>query len=356
MRGRIKELDGLRGFSCLIVVIAHYFGETPHGIRLFAQGWAGVELFFCLSGFLIGGILIDNLDSPSFFRTFYMRRMCRIFPIYYLTISVVLMASAALPFAPPARPAAVYFSYTFNFVLAASGIEGSLWLLPTWTLCVEEQFYLLFPLFLYTIPPRWRLERVLALMIVVAPVVRGGLLLWGANLLAVRTLLPERMDALLLGALAAYAWRTPKYWAWLTRNNRFNLNAIALAAIAALPVLVLGQSLTGFDFVDVLGWTDGSVCFTAIILLIVDGSPEGRHLRAPFLCSLGTISYCLYLIHQPVSGILHGLILGTRPDSQTPAQIAVMLLSFALSVGLATLSWRFFERPFLGLGRRWRYA
>ena len=356
MNGRIKELDGLRGFSCLIVVVAHYFGETRHGIRLLAQGWAGVELFFCLSGFLIGGILIDNLGSPSYFQTFYMRRMCRIFPIYYLTVSLVLIASAVLPFAAPARSPAIYFTYTLNFVLAATGVEGTYWLLPTWTLCVEEQFYLLFPLFLYAIPRRWRLERVLLGMIALSAIVRGGLIVWGANDLAVRTLLPGRMDALFLGVLGAYALRTPKYWNWLTRDNRFNLKLITLTAVAGLPVLALCESLTGFDFFDLLGWTNSAICFTGLILLIVDGSPEGRRFRYPFFCFLGTISYCLYLIHQPISGILHGLILGSKPDSGTPAQLAVSFLSFGVSIGVATLSWRYFEKPFLGLGQRWRYA
>src|ERR1700704_1887837 len=71
---RMIELDGLRGLACLSVLVAHYFGEVAHGWNFLALGWAGVDLFFCLSGFLIGGILLDNRSSPSYFSSFYIRR------------------------------------------------------------------------------------------------------------------------------------------------------------------------------------------------------------------------------------------------------------------------------------------
>jgi peptidoglycan/LPS O-acetylase OafA/YrhL len=353
---RIVALDGVRGVACLAVVISHYFGEHEHGVRVLAQGWAGVELFFCLSGFLIGGILIDNRDSPSYFRTFYWRRAFRIFPIYYVVISLVLLASALLPFAEPTGPPYIYYTYTLNFALARTGSEGSLWLLPTWTLCVEEQFYILFPLFLFMVPARWRLERVLLATILAAVAFRGGLIyLWHANGLAVRTLLPDRMDALFLGVLGAYARRTPELWGWLSRDNRFWLKALTLASIAGLPLVTLAESLTDIHFVDVFGWTFGACCFTGLVLLVADGAPEADRFRWPILCYFGSISYCLYLIHQPVAGILHGLILGAPPDAATPAQIAVSLLAFSVSAGLAALSWVYFERPLLRYARRWKY-
>lgn len=354
--GRIVALDGVRGVACLAVVIAHYFGEHQHGVRFLAQGWAGVELFFCLSGFLIGGILLDNRGSPSYFRTFYLRRAFRIFPIYYVVISLVLLAAAVLPFADGFHPAYIYYTYTLNFVLASSGSEGSTWLVPTWTLCVEEQFYILFPFFLYLMPPRWRLDRVLLLMIVAAVVFRSALIYaFHTNGLAVRILLPDRMDALFLGVLGAYAQRTPQLWNWLSRDRRFRLKALTLASIAGLPLVTLAESLTDIHFVDMFGWTLAACCFTGLILLVADGAPEAARFRLPVLCYFGAISYCLYLIHQPVAHILFGLILGTEPDAASPAQIAVSLLAFAVSVGLASLSWVYFERPLLRYARRWTY-
>src|SRR5580704_1908824 len=100
---RVVELDGIRGCACLLVVIGHYFGEVEHGLRFLCLDWIGVDLFFCLSGFLIGGILFDNRASPSYFGTFYIRRSLRIFPIYYLSVSLVLLALPRL--AGPAEAA-----------------------------------------------------------------------------------------------------------------------------------------------------------------------------------------------------------------------------------------------------------
>jgi peptidoglycan/LPS O-acetylase OafA/YrhL len=354
---RIVALDGLRGVACIIVILSHYFGEVAHGVAFLYNGWAGVELFFCLSGFLIGGILLDNRNSPSYFRTFYTRRAFRIFPIYYVVVSLVIFASIILPFATPIGPVYAYLTYTVNFLMATGHVSGSNWLLPLWTLCVEEQFYILLPLFLYVIPARWRLERVLPMMILLPVLMRASLIsCCGAQDLALQDLLPGRMDALFLGVFAAYARRTPYLWKWLSRNNRFLLNAIFLVSAALLGAVAVLEAVAGIRSFDLFGWTLSGICFTGLILMVADGSPEATRFRSPILCSVGTISYCLYLVHQPIAGILHGLILGSEPDTGTPAQLAVTLLAFAASVAAAWLSWVLFERPLLRIGRRWTYA
>ena len=160
---RIVELDGLRGCACLIVVISHYFGEVAYGAGFLCLEWIGVDLFFCLSGFLIGGILLDNRASPSYFGTFYIRRSLRIFPIYYLSVSLVLLALPRLAGpAEAAYPVGIYYGYLQNFAMSFTGVETPRWLTPTWTLCVEEQFYLLLPAILYLTPRRWLAGSVVA--------------------------------------------------------------------------------------------------------------------------------------------------------------------------------------------------
>ena len=353
--GRIVELDGLRGCACLLVVIGHYFGEVAHGLRFLALEWIGVDLFFCLSGFLIGGILLDNRSSPSYFGTFYIRRGFRIFPIYYVVITLVLLA---LPrFAGVTEPAAlpgIYYGYVQNFVMSFTGVEAPHWLMPTWTLCVEEQFYLLLPVILFVTPQRW-LPRILLLLIASASLFRLGLVLMPANKLALFMLLPSEWDLLFVGVLGAYALRGPALWRRLTDNNRLALRIPIFAGFAAVLLLAIGDALLGVRSFDVVGRLALAIALTGLVLLLVSGSPEGARFRSPVLRFFGQISYGLYLIHQPIAGILHGAILGGRPDIGTSTQVAVTLAAIAVSVGLAYLSWVFFEGPMVRLGHHWRY-
>jgi peptidoglycan/LPS O-acetylase OafA/YrhL len=353
--GRIAELDGLRGCACLLVVIGHYFGEVAHGARFLCLEWVGVDLFFCLSGFLIGGILLDNRQSPTYFGTFYIRRGFRIFPIYYLAVTLVLLA---LPrFSGLTEPAAlpgIYYGYVQNFVMSFTGVEVPHWLMPTWTLCVEEQFYLLLPVILFVTPRRW-LAPILVLLIASASLFRLGLVLMSANKLALFMLLPTEWDLLFVGVLGAYAQRIPAWWARLNDNDRRLLKIAVFAGLTAVLLLATGDALLGVRSFDVMGRLALATALTGLVLLLVAGSPEGARFRSPVLRLFGQISYGLYLIHQPVAGILHGAILSSRPDIGTLPQIAVTIGAFAVSVGIAYLSWTFFESPLIRLGHHWRY-
>ena len=206
---RVAAFDGMRGVACLLVMVSHYFGHGYSFSRLVeGGGTVGVMMFFVLSGYLIGGILIDHHDSPSYFRTFYVRRAFRIFPIYYVVIGLSPLAMAVCTWTPQYFSLWSYLTYTVNFSMAFSGEYGNALMVPVWSLCIEEQFYLLFPLLLYALPRHWRLERVLLVLIVLAVVCRGVLAGAGANELYGKMLLPTRMDALALGVLAAHVRRT----------------------------------------------------------------------------------------------------------------------------------------------------
>jgi len=353
--GRILALDGLRGCACLLVVLGHYFGEVAHGFRAVRLEWIGVDLFFCLSGFLIGGILLDNRSSPSYFATFYIRRGFRIFPIYYLIVTLLLLA---LPhFAGLVAPApwpGLYYGYLQNYLMPFSGVAAPQWLMPTWTLCVEEQFYLLLPLILLLTPPRWLL-RVLLCLIASASLFRLVLILMSANKLALYMLPPTEWDLLFAGVLGAYARRTPALWHRLQAGDCRVLKILVFAGLAAVPLLAIGDNLFGVRSFDVVGRLAVAAALTGLVVLLASGSPEGARLRSPVLCFLGRISYGLYLIHQPIAGILHGALLGGRPDIGTLPQIAVTLTALAASIAAAHLSWTYFEAPLVRLGQSWRY-
>jgi peptidoglycan/LPS O-acetylase OafA/YrhL len=348
---RIIELDGLRGLAVLSVVLAHYFGEVNHRIFVFDLGWLGVDLFFVLSGFLIGGILIDNRGSPNFFSTFYTRRALRIFPIYYVVLALGLAFSDTAQghswldphFVPP-----VYATYVQNIVASLSGPDGKSFQ-PLWTLAVEEQFYLLAPFFIYFCPPRF-LSKIIVMMIVVALGLRAFLLLFlpYPQNLGAEMFLPCRWDALLLGMLAALAQR---HSVSVVARCTPLLQRVALFSVFSTPILFV---LSSFLFL-VFGLTTISVFFAIFILLIVNGAEEGKRFRAGWLRYFGKISYCLYLVHQPVANAMHGLILGSPPDIGAAQQVAVTFAALAVSIVAASLSWAYFEGPLLSLGKRWRY-
>lgn len=164
--GRIAELDGVRGLAIALVLVWHYLASSidqrvaADGLvvlsKVFALTWSGVDLFFVLSGFLIGGILLDNIDSPTYFRTFYVRRIARILPLYFawfllFLIIVRLGIFRSIPslehlFADP-LPVWSYVTFTQNFVMTSSYRFGAEWLGVTWSLAIEEQFYLILPYF-----------------------------------------------------------------------------------------------------------------------------------------------------------------------------------------------------------------
>ena len=200
---RVPQLDGLRGLAILLVLIWHYvacqmdpkwgsLGVETFGFRvadtlhaLISMTWSGVDFFFVLSGFLLGGILMDHKTSPCFFRTFYVRRVCRLFPLYYLLLLLFgLTTLAPLSQACPGLnwlfdhplPMWSYATFTQNFQMAFKELIGAKQLGVTWSLAVEEQFYLILPLIVY-FTTRRSLPFVLVTLILAAPLLRVALML-----------------------------------------------------------------------------------------------------------------------------------------------------------------------------------
>ena len=340
---RIRDLDGLRGLAALAVLLAHLFGEPAHGFKGLSLGWLGVSVFFALSGYLIGGIILDDIGKPGFFRSFFTRRAARITPIYLAVVGLTLAALAAASgtvWADATLHPAAYLTFTTNIVIAL-GADGGHWLLPTWTLAVEEQFYLLLPLLIALAPRRW-LPLILLLLCAGSVVFRAVLFPLQAE--AAGMLLPGRWDTLLYGVLAA----------WLQRNTDLRprlgvLRIIVLGAVAALvAVLATGSyGLTVIASPALVG-----VASAGLILLAALGQSDMRFARTPVLVWFGSISYGLYLVHQPINGLLHGLILGSRPDVGSAPQLAVTALAAGASILLAWISWTRFEKPIMDLARR----
>ncbi len=364
---RIPELDGVRALAIALVLVWHYviclYRPLPGSVfaRVLKMGsltWSGVDLFFVLSGFLIGGILLDHRESPNLFRVFYIRRACRIFPLYFLWVALYIVVGASSDesrlsglFADP-LPLATYLTYTQNVVMAFRQSFGPPWLGVTWSLAVEEQFYLVFPLLIRYVSAR-RLPVVLAALIALAPALRTAFYLSGRSQYFGYVLLPCRWDALFLGVLGAHLARRPGLIEAL-RARPWPLHASFV--VLAIGVVWLGREAPSVNdpAMQTFGLTWLAAFYLSFIALAVVVS--ARPLRA-LLCSraavtLGAISYCVYLCHQVVMGILQSVLV---VDSAARA-LAATAAAIAVTAAIGLLSYHFIERPFLKLGRGADYA
>jgi peptidoglycan/LPS O-acetylase OafA/YrhL len=370
----VPELDGVRGLAVLLVLGFHFIGlATIAGReswlwplkRALSLAWSGVDLFFVLSGFLIGGILIEHRESPSYFRTFYIRRTCRILPLYVLLVAVAFLWKAGVDANTIAgnaflgdtfHPLWSYATFTQNFVMAEANGYGTNWLAATWSLAVEEQFYLVLPLLIWLTPAR-KLPWMLAGCIVAAPVIRLAFLEFHTHQgYPAHVLMPGRADALMLGVLAAWALRHAPVRRVLS-EGRGGLYAVFALLLAGLGLLTLrGAGVGGFRM-GFLGGTWLALLYLVFILIAVTEArgPVSALTRLTPLRGLGQISYGVYLLHQPIAGLVYGRASGGAPRLTTTSDAALMLLTVVLTLVLAWLSWRLLERPLQAWGHSFRY-
>jgi peptidoglycan/LPS O-acetylase OafA/YrhL len=368
MPDRIPALDGIRGLACLMVLFHHYVTGLLLTFKI-TSAWyisallapffsSGVDLFFVLSGFLIGGILIDNRSSPNYFKTFYIRRACRIFPVYYfllfsfITVSII-KSLHPLPdldrwlFANP-MPIWSYATFTQSYTMAAAGDVGAFWLAITWSLSVEEQFYLIFPLLVRVFPARF-IPHIAVTAILVAPTCR--LFAEQVSFYTSYVLLPCRMDTLMFGVLAAYLVRQPPALAYLQRNT-----AILFLTLLGLAVPLLADSF-GLVHTGTLKFSLRAAIYGIVILLVVI-KPQGllnRLFQLKFLLLTGLLSYAIYMYHQAVNGLIQGFVLHQEPHLSNINDLIATIFSIFIVYGVATASYFWLERPVRAYGSQFRY-
>lgn len=371
--GRIPELDGVRGFAIIAVVVFHYFVQSTHlpvsaatqtalfaPLRLLVTA---IDSFFVLSGFLIGGILLDAKQSTNYFGTFYLRRFHRILPLYVISVAIFFTGVAVV-----ARTGPGYLHRLFNSVLplwsyplfvqnifaAVRQRWGAEWMSATWSLALEEQFYLLLPLLIRVLNRKW-IVRLTVAAIVCAPLFRLALVLHGNDQYAPYTLLPSRADSLGLGVLIAIACRNRAVWDWLIAH-RAALRLVCAGFAAGLLVFVVRQTPGFVSFVG-YSWFGGYYATLMILLLVNPGRPLRILFGNRILARLGNYSYAIYVLHYGIFGLCHYAFFHAAPDVHDLPTLAVTLLALAITLVLAAASWRFLERPLIRRGHeRYRYA
>jgi peptidoglycan/LPS O-acetylase OafA/YrhL len=346
---RVPELDALRAFAALAIIGLHA-GTIAPALRcelLMRWGWTGVDFFFVISGCLITRIILHEKGSPHFLKNFYIRRSLRIWPIYYLCLLGIVMIHLVAPRLYPIAGLPSYLTYT-QFVphyWHADGTPFCKAFAHSWSLAVEEQFYLLWPAIVILAGKRFLVPLALG-AIVLANVARG---FWHLD----EQLLVTRCDGLALGALLAIVLEAP---------NRIRLapflGLLSIGSLGYLTYVTVGRPdgmqadvVTSFQFQRSFDLLACNLFFVTLVGLCVclSGHRALRLLRNRGLGYLGQISYGLYLYH--------GLVLGLIQRAVDPAARSTPLVLGALAgtLLLAALSWQFVERPILALKERFDY-
>ncbi|MFK7741484.1 MAG: acyltransferase family protein [Planctomycetota bacterium] len=361
---RIAELDGVRGIAILFVLAMHglYIGPLlgldvmahPYA-RIAWLGWAGVDVFFVLSGFLITGILLRSKDGPHrnrYFRNFYVRRALRIFPLYYLVIVLLLYVLQRPEASADAKLSYLLYYQNIRYALVGERLIDPARLI-TWSLAIEEQFYLVWPAVVW-FASRRALRIVCLLMI--AGAIASHLLLLQNGFEHTHFLTPCRMDALAAGALIA-----------VLPTPRAAVGALIgyVATLLGIAGLVATAYATGASTPESLGQQRWGL-FAALSLGVgFVHLARSRNVLSPVfrfdsLRAFGKYSYCIYLTHMLVVEWLSYRLLATDPetvvmwrDRLTPVGCVIVFTVLAAlgSLLVAAVSWHVFEKWFLRLKR-----
>lgn len=346
----IPALDGLRSIAILSVMLFHL--DTNGAFKL---GWAGVNLFFVISGFLITGILLDSKGGDNYFRNFYIRRSLRIFPIYYITlIGVILLWFLKLNwgirenFSYSDWP--YYLVYFQNYVI---GIEKFNPNFPsifnhTWSLAVEEQFYFIWPAIVY-IFDRKALSKImwgLFLFSIISRVVTWQIT---ANPFLLQTALYNQFDGFVSGGFIALLFRTTPF---SKKNMVLFARVIGFIAFILCIISYFTQSLVPGLHINIWFYSLLAIFFTTVLVeTTLANSLASQFLCNPALMYIGKISYGLYLYHFPIFWLIDSIadVLGISAS-------IIPILQFLVTFVVSILSWRLLESPLLKIKEHFTYG
>jgi peptidoglycan/LPS O-acetylase OafA/YrhL len=368
----LASLDGLRGLAILLV-IAHNVelidapdmsGALKLADYLLNLGWIGVQLFFVLSGFLITGILLDTAGKPGALRNFIVRRALRIFPLYYGALFVIFVLLPHLGAQPAMYQAqAPYQIWLWTYLSNWTDPIGHnpVSLPHFWSLAVEEQFYLFWPLLVFGLTTPTRVAMACLIVGIVGPVSRALTLNAGLPIDAAYCWTHCRIDALALGGFAAACWRVPAWVQWLRAHHR--------AVVAALATVFVGGALWthGFPRTSPHGMIVGYSVLAIVFAVITYAAASldntiglaakpiwHRILTRPGLRTIGKYSYGMYVIHKPLHDLFSATVLArlhVATAGNIPGAFAhiggVTLASFLA----AWVSYNLYEVHFLKLKR-----
>jgi peptidoglycan/LPS O-acetylase OafA/YrhL len=366
-RQHLSSLDGIRGVAVLMVFCHHlcpFDARNPIAV-LCSTLWLGVDLFFVLSGFLITGVLYDTIHQQGYFRKFYARRGLRLAPVYLAVVAGILIASSFLgdQLTVWTLPYFVYASNILRDLGLPDGLAANLDASHFWSLAVEEQFYLLWPMALFLARTRSRILGMCIAGSLMSIVLRFAAVAHGAHFFLGTPYfqLPMRLDSLLLGGALSMMMRSETLKAQLTSTRLHIVFAVGLAALAAS----FGVARHGTMFspsVVRYGYFAAALTFVALIGLSVQpGSWANSIGRISWLRTFGRCSYGLYLIHLIPRHWYFIALQSAKEHCHRSLQwgvaaTGIFFVYLALCFGLAMLSYLTLERYFLRMKINFSYT
>jgi len=384
----ISSLDGVRGLAFCLVYFQHFAGGQHIHIRVLESlrgvGWTGVDLFFCLSGFLITGILFDTRNDPNYFRNFYARRALRIFPLYYLCLAVLAISTPLLHLQWHLFHLC-YLLYCSNFLNALAPNVNTFGFVPWidighfWSLAVEEQFYLVWPIAILLCRSRRAVIRLCMALVLTSILLRclaiyiyvhsnsgtgQNVSSWYGHFFSqlqapffYKTFLYRitlfRFDSLASGGILAMVLRAERRPAFLKRVSWATSGLFCLSALMLLQSFHFETPMTA-----ALGYTVLAMFYTSLIAAVICIPAVSRFFDLRFLRTIGKYSYGMYIFHQLARPALPFLIAKVAPIVGSIGLAASLCSAgWLLTVFvLAKISYALFESKFLRLKKRFAYA
>jgi peptidoglycan/LPS O-acetylase OafA/YrhL len=361
---RVPELDGIRGLAILLVLFFHILrraanltnNDLLHSITDIARiGWIGVDIFFVLSGFLITSILLKTKEQPGYFKKFYVRRILRIFPLYYIVIVGLLFFLPALDPDLAISTQAVwpfFILHQQNWLYIVEPFPSG-FLVVTWSLAIEEQFYLIWPAIVKFFNKRQLVFAGVGI-ILFSLLVRIILMIFAIGLFPVKGFLyygtVTRFEALAAGALVAIAFQSSEWKSLLGRHAKlvFILSILGFAAVlfrSSFSPVSNNSNLTiwGYTLLALIGST---------LIIMVSTQPENSWIRLAFrnkiLSFFGKYSYAIYLLHMPILLVLWNYFTDAKRQS-FQVWLIFVLVSFFGTIIASLLTWHLLEKHALGL-------
>jgi peptidoglycan/LPS O-acetylase OafA/YrhL len=365
---RNKALDGIRGLAILAVIFFHILGITTDSGQIpvaghffekslalfFSEGWAGVDLFFVLSGFLITSILLKSRTQEKYFFNFYMRRALRIFPLYYLFLIVYFILLPML-FPEVARFQDLgarqwwYWTYTSNFEVFLK----ARWIPPAhcWSLAIEEQFYWLWPILVFVAPLR-RLRWMTFVILLSQPLIRFLFIANGTRPEIIPAATFAHLDGLMAGGLVALFWANPVWRSSAARLSQWKKICLSLLVMGCVLRVILPFLPADYEakraVIGIFAWALIGAGLVGTSVALQDSSRLNRLLGSKVLVYLGTYSYGIYMVHHQIIefaawkfSLVH--------DSAWASWLRLFAVGMLITLPLTWLSFRFFEKPFLSL-------